>query len=201
VGDFNSTETLSTFDIGGPLAPSRANVEVVQTLFSKWRFKDLWTREDNDSRETKRNLQEHLTHWNHEHIRDHIDRVYANFVIEVKVMVTTFHHPGSDHKGVLYMWSAQAPFTEEPPLPLLPYRAFELKEVKAYNKAILQDYVENHLEGINAFSKWDKAKRLICTYAIETWSKKVRARGRHLKVIAKRYAKLRIDLHCMPINH
>jgi hypothetical protein len=37
--------------------------------------------------------------------------------------------------------------------------------------------------------------------AIETWSKKVRARGRHLKVIAKRCAKLRIDLHCMSINH
>jgi hypothetical protein len=88
-----------------------------------------------------------------------------------------------------------------PPLPPLPYRAFELKEVKAYNKAILQDYTENHLEGINAFSKWDKAKRLICTHAIETWSKKVRARGRHLKVIAKRCAKLRIDLHCMPISY
>jgi hypothetical protein len=87
------------------------------------------------------------------------------------------------------------------PLPPLPHRAFELKEVKAYNKAILQDYAENHLEGINAFSKWDKAKRFIRTHAIETWSKKVRARGRHLKVIAKRCAKLRIDLHCMCINH
>jgi hypothetical protein len=29
----------------------------------------------------------------------------------------------------------------------------------------------------------------------------VRARGRHLKVIAKRCAKLRIDLHCMPSNY
>jgi hypothetical protein len=29
----------------------------------------------------------------------------------------------------------------------------------------------------------------------------VRARGRHLKVIAKRCAKLRIDLHCMFVNH
>jgi hypothetical protein len=87
VGDFNSTETLSTFDASGPLAPSCAkevNVEVVQTLLSNWRFKDLWTREDNNSRETKKNLQEHLTHWNHEHTRGHhINRVYANFVIEV----------------------------------------------------------------------------------------------------------------------
>jgi hypothetical protein len=71
-GDFNSTETLPTFDTNGPLAPSRAkeaNAEVVQTLFSEWRFKDLWTQEDNDSRETERNLQEHLTHWNHEHTK------------------------------------------------------------------------------------------------------------------------------------
>jgi hypothetical protein len=61
-------------------------------------------------------LQEHLTHWNHEHTRGHcIDRVYANFVIEVEVMVTTFHHPGSDHRGVLYTWSARAPLMEEPP--------------------------------------------------------------------------------------
>jgi hypothetical protein len=43
-GDFNSMETLSIFDTGGPLAPSHAkeaNMEVVQTLFSEWRFKDL----------------------------------------------------------------------------------------------------------------------------------------------------------------
>jgi hypothetical protein len=64
-GDFNSTETLSTFDTGGLLAPShakKANVKVVQTLLSEWRFKNLWTQEDNDSRETERNSQEHLTH-------------------------------------------------------------------------------------------------------------------------------------------
>jgi hypothetical protein len=46
VGDFSFTETLSTFDTSGPLAPSHAkeaNAEVVQTLLSEWRFKDLWT--------------------------------------------------------------------------------------------------------------------------------------------------------------
>jgi hypothetical protein len=40
--------------------------------------------------------------------------------------------------------------------------------------------MENHLEGPNAFPKWDKAKRLIRTYAIEAWDKKVRTRGKHL---------------------
>jgi hypothetical protein len=94
-GDFNSMETLSTFDILAPSCAKEANAEVVQTLLSEWRFKDLWTQKDNDSRETERNLQEHLTYWNHELTREHyIDRVYANYVIEVEVMVMTFHYPG-----------------------------------------------------------------------------------------------------------
>jgi hypothetical protein len=119
----------------------------------------------------------------------------------VEVTVTTFHHPGSDHRGVLYSWSARAPLREEPPLPPLPHRAFELKEVIAYNRVILQEYVENHLKGPNDFPKRDKAKRLMHTHTIEAWDKKVRARGKHLKAIAKRCTKLRIDLHRMPINH
>jgi hypothetical protein len=75
-----------------------------------------------------------------------IDRIYANFAIEAEVTVTTFYHLDSDHRGVLYSWSAWAPLMEEPPLPPL-HRAFELKEVTAYNRAILQDYAENHLKG------------------------------------------------------
>jgi hypothetical protein len=67
------------------------------------------------------------------------------------VTVTTFHHLGSDHRGVLYFWSARAPLREEPPLLPLPHRAFELKEVIAYNRVILQEYAENHLEGPNNF--------------------------------------------------
>jgi hypothetical protein len=69
-GDFNSTETLSSFDTGGPLPPSHAkesNEQAIQTLLNEWRFKDLWTREGNDSRETERNSLEHLTHWNNDH--------------------------------------------------------------------------------------------------------------------------------------
>jgi hypothetical protein len=120
-GDFNSTETLSSFDTGGPLPPSHAkesNAQALQTLLDEWRFKDLWTRESNDSRESERNSLEHLTHWNNDHTRGHrTDRVYANFAIEAEVTVTTFHHPGSDHRGVLYTWSARAPLTEEPPSP------------------------------------------------------------------------------------
>jgi hypothetical protein len=101
----------------------------------------------------------------------------------------------------LYSWSARAPLREEPPLPPLPHQAFELKEVIAYNRVNLQEYAENHLKGPNDFPKWDRAKRLMCTHTIEAWDKKVRARGKHLKAIAKRCTKLRIDLHRMPINH
>jgi hypothetical protein len=70
VTTINFFAALSTFDTSGPLAPSlakEAKAEVVQILLSEWRFKDLWTQEDNISRETERNSQEHLTHWNYEH--------------------------------------------------------------------------------------------------------------------------------------
>jgi hypothetical protein len=117
------------------------------------------------------------------------------------VTVTTFYHPGSDHRGVLYSWSARAPLREEPPLPPLLHWAFELKEVIAYNRVILQEYAENHLKGPDDFPMWDKAKCLMHTHTIEAWDKKVRAKGKHLKAIAKRCTKLRIDLHRMPINH
>jgi hypothetical protein len=67
---------------GGPLPPSHAkesNAQAIQTLLNEWRFKDLWTREGNDSRETERNSLEHLTHWNNDHTRGHcIDRIYTN---------------------------------------------------------------------------------------------------------------------------
>jgi hypothetical protein len=62
-----------------------------------------------------------------------------------------------DHRGVLYSWSHRGHINTSPPNRPLPHRAFKLKEVIEYNKAILADYQENHLEGPNAFPKWDKA--------------------------------------------
>ena len=46
----------------------------------------------------------HLTHWNHERTRGvRIDRVYLNSdIFGATLEVQTFHHPGSDHTGVLY---------------------------------------------------------------------------------------------------
>jgi hypothetical protein len=127
-----------------------------------------------------------------------IDRVYANFCVEVDIIVSTHHHLGSDHGGVLYSWShralVQGPPTDPSHIELL------LKEVIEYNKAILVNYREKYLEGPHVFPKWDKAKQLMRTYAIKAWEKKVRARGSHLKFIAKQVAKLERDLHTLPVG-
>jgi hypothetical protein len=62
------------------------------------------------------------------------------------------------------------------------------------------DYQENHLEGPNAFPKWDKAKWLMRTYAIGAWEKKIRTRGSLLKSMAQLVAKLERDLHTLPLG-
>jgi hypothetical protein len=61
--------------------------------------------------------------------------------------------------------------------------------------------MENHLKGPNAFPKWDKTKRLMHTYSIEAWDKKVRTRGTRLHWLKKRVDKLAEDLHLMQLNH
>jgi hypothetical protein len=106
-GDFNSTETLSSFDTGGALPPFNAketNTEITQQLLNTWRFKDLWTREDNEDQEPERERLEHLTHWNHEHTRGvRIDRIYANFPIkEAGIRVSTVQM-GKSQKAHLHL--------------------------------------------------------------------------------------------------
>ena len=46
----------------------------------------------------------HLTHWNQGRTRGvRIDSVYLNFdIVGASMEVCTLHHPGSDHKGILY---------------------------------------------------------------------------------------------------
>jgi hypothetical protein len=131
-GDFNSTETLSSFDTGRPLSPSEAkdkNTAAIQEFLNDWRFMDLWTRESNKQQEAERKNLEHLTHWNHKHTRRVcIDRVYANFRIEANVTVSTHHHPGSDHRGVLYSWSHRGHIDTSPPNRPLPHRPFKLRK-------------------------------------------------------------------------
>jgi hypothetical protein len=61
--------------------------------------------------------------------------------------------------------------------------------------------MENHLKRPNAIPKWGKTKKLMCTYPIEAWDKKVRTRGKHLCWLRKRVDKLAEDLYFMQLNH
>jgi hypothetical protein len=64
-GDFNFTETLSSFDTGGPLPPLIAkdrNAKAIQKVLNDWRFEDLWTKETNEQQELERKNLDHLTH-------------------------------------------------------------------------------------------------------------------------------------------
>jgi hypothetical protein len=105
----------------------------IQKILDAYRFKNLWVHGDNEAREHKRPKFHHLTHWNYDHIREVcIDRVYSNFANSGNIKVTTWHHPSSDHRGVLYSWSnTPHPEKELPPKPL-PHKAFKLKLVKEY---------------------------------------------------------------------
>jgi hypothetical protein len=64
---------------------------------------------------------------------------------------------------LLYSWSHRGRINLAPTGTT--HKAFKLKEVKA----VLADYQENHLEGPNAFPKWDKAKWLMRTSGRDGW--------------------------------
>ena len=59
-----------------------------------------------------------------------IDRVYLNFdIIGATLEVQTFHHPGLDHKGVLYRIRGNPGAEKASTVKALPHRAFDLPEV------------------------------------------------------------------------
>ena len=106
-GDFNSTETTARSSTGGLLNASNHRTEradCVQQLLDKWRLKDGWLTPQNPHRNREGDNLTHLTHWNHERTRGvRIDQVYSNFeMVGATMEVSTHHHPGSDHRGVLY---------------------------------------------------------------------------------------------------
>jgi hypothetical protein len=122
-GDFNSTETKSSYDTGGPLPPTNTkntNMATIQTILDTYGFKDLWIHRDDEARELERPKFQHLTHWNHDHTRGvHIDRVYTNFAILGKIKVTTWHHPGQTIKGS-YTHGLTCPSPQRTPLQASP---------------------------------------------------------------------------------
>jgi hypothetical protein len=114
-----------------PRTTKNTNTMAIQEILDAYGFKDLWAHGDNEAQEQERPKLHHFTHWNHDHTRGvHIDRLYTNFAIHGNIKVTTWHHPGLDHRGVLYTWSNTPHTKEEPPPRPLPHRAFELKSVR-----------------------------------------------------------------------
>ena len=103
----------------------------MQQLLDKWRLKDGWLLPQNPHRNKERDNLSHLTHWNHDRTRGvRIDRVYLNFKIPgASLEVQTLHHPGLDHKGVLYRIRGIPGATKVDAIKALPHRAFDLPEV------------------------------------------------------------------------
>jgi hypothetical protein len=120
------------------------------------------------------------------------------FTLDVRVI--THSHPGSDHTGVKYAWSNNIATEEKSPSLLLPHRAFAIKKVIKFNKEILKDFTENHMEGPNTYPMLDKAKCLMHNHTIKAWEDKVRARGSNLKRLQKKHDRLTRDLQKLPLT-
>jgi hypothetical protein len=205
-GDFNATETESSSDAGGVKAPSvnrRRRAGFIHQLLDKWRLKDLWKLEDNPHRWKETRNLDHLTHWNHEMTRGvRIDRTYSNFMIEGKVEISTHSHPGSDHKGVKYLFSN--PSTTETHINMnkpLPHRAFELEATRKVIFDRITKWETKHSNNPNALNKWDKTKRAIKEESIAIWERHVRNRGKELKKLRTATEKSEGKLKRMDSKH
>ena len=185
-GDFNSTETLATSSTGGLLDASNHRAEradCIQQLLDKWRLKDGWLQHQNPFRNRERDNLTHLTHWNHDRTRGvRIDRVYLNFhIVGATLEVSTLHHPGSDHKMVLYrIKGTPTPDKVDKPK-ALPHRAFELPEVISFASERLVELNASTTTGRDFFGEWDVLKDKLKNFAQHKWDTHVRARGADLK--------------------
>jgi hypothetical protein len=95
----------------------------------------------------------------HEHLPIQAAKDLANFPIkEAGIRVSTVHHPGSDHRGVILKWYNMLSVLEVPSSPLLSHRATKVKAVKSFACSTIQDYVDNHAVGPYPFPKWEKGQ-------------------------------------------
>ena len=185
-GDFNSTETLAQSSTGGLLDATKHRAEraaCIQQLLDKWRLKDGWLHPWNPHKNREMDNLTHLTHWNHDRTRGvRIDRVYLNFdVVGATIEVSTLHHPGSDHKGVLYKIKGN-PGPEKSDTPkALPHRAFDLPEVVNFTSERLAEFNASTSTGRECFGEWDVLKTKVRNFAQHTWDVHVRTRGADLK--------------------
>ena len=199
-GDFNSTETTSRSSTGGLLDASnhrRERADCVQQLLDKWRLKDGWLTPLNPHRNREGDNLTHLTHWNNERTRGvRIDRVYSNFeLVGATMEVSTHHHPGSDHKGVLYRIRGSPGTTTTDKTKALPHRAFDLPEVIDFASVRLEKFNASNVHDAECFGAWDVCKTKIKNFAQHTWDAHVRARGAHLKAIKETRSRAEINLN------
>ena len=102
----------------------------------------------------------HLTHWNHERTRGvRIDRVYLNFdIVGATLEVQTLHHPGSDHKGVIYRIRGNPKAKKVSTVKALPHKALELPEVVKFASDRLAEFNASPTSGRECFGEWDVVK-------------------------------------------
>ena len=165
-GDFNSTETTSRSSTGGLIKASNHRTEraaCVQQLLDKWRLKDGWLTPGNPHRNREGDNLTHLTHWNHERTRGvRIDQVYSNFeMVGATMEVSTHHHPGSDHRGVLYRIRGTLGTASADKPKALPHRAFDLPEVIDFASARLAKFNASNVPDAECFGAWDVCKTKI----------------------------------------
>ena len=112
----------------------------------------------------------HLTHWNHDRTRDlRIDRVYLNFTIDGATLeVSTIHHPGSDHNGVLYKIRGCPGPTKVDTPKALTHRAFDLPEVIEFASERLAEFNTSITSGRDIFGEWDVLKTRVKNFAQHT---------------------------------
>ena len=139
----------------------------------------------------------HLTHWNHDRTRGvRIDRVYMNFAISGATLeVNTLHHPGSDHKGVLYKIKGCAGPTKLVTPKALPHRAFELPEVIEFASERLAEFNASTTLGRDSLGEWDVLKTKVKNFAQHTWGNHVRTRGADLKKLKDTRSRAEVNLN------
>ena len=189
--DFNTTETLSSWDTGGVLPPTdhrSPRVKIIQELLDKWGLKDAWSNNKNRSRDSEKTSNKHLTHWNIDRTRGvRIDRKYINFDLKDTVLnVTTKIHGGTDHMAVKCAIGpkgvAKPNITRK-----APHRAYELAAIKDMVTNKINQYVESTHEGMWASpTEWDNTKKHIARNALHIWTEYVRNRDKELASINRR---------------
>ena len=88
-----------------------------------------------------------------------IDRVYLNFdIIGATLEVQTLHHPGSDHKGVLYRIRGNPGTEKVSTVKAFPHRAFDLLEEVKFASDRLAEFNTSPTSGKECFGEWDVIK-------------------------------------------